>query len=446
MNRICLLILLLSPALLWAQSSVLQRYVEQGISNNLSLSRKTSDLDLQRLKEQQATAAFYPSVSLESSYLLADGGRTIDIPIGSLVNPINRTLNELSGGTNLPTTIENRNEQFLPNNFHDTRLQVQQPLFNTDIYYNQKAQELLISVEEARLRVARAGLRRDIKVAYFNYLKTLEVLQIYDSTEQVLQEVLRVNRKLVQYDKATKDIIFTVQFELEQLRSDRAQTVQQQQLAKSYFNTLLNRDLQAVIEPGAPDVPSTRFQIDSLTRVALAGRAELLQLDRALLANEALTELYDKRRLPSIGLQAQAGFQGFGFHFDAEQRYATLGFSMSWTLYSGKQVQLRTQQAQVENRKLRQERSIVEQQIQLQVIEAYYKLQAQRQRVEAQQAALRAARNSFSIIRNKYENEQVLLVELLDARNRLVNSRIQVSIAKYDLLAQVAELQRAANL
>lgn len=446
----CILALLLSLGVLpmvLAQSGPLERYVREGLENNLPILRQQLQLQGRQLNLREARGKFLPRLSLEADYLLAAGGRTINIPVGELLNPVNRTLNQLTDSEQFPTNLSNVDEQFLPNNFHDTRLEVRQPLFNPKIYYNYRAQQQLITVEEAQMRSLKTELRKDIRVAYYQYAKTREVLRIYDSTEVLLKELLRFNEKLVRYDKATRDAVTSVQFELDQLESRRAAMEQQRDLVHTRFNTLLNRELEAPIELkkeiatpqplGAP--------LASLQDQALAMRQELDRIDGAIRANQINTKLNEKNRLPTVGLQAQAGFQGFGYDFNGNQSYATLGLNLSWTLFAGQQQKIRIQQSQVETQKLRKDYEIVRQQIQLQVVDAYRAYQAAQRRLAADQSSLRNAATSFRIIRSRYKNEQALLVEYLDARTNYTNARISVSIARYDLLIRRAELEGVLN-
>jgi outer membrane protein TolC len=55
---------------------------------------------LYALKETRSL--FLPSVGFNGTYSLADGGRTVDIPVGDLVNSVYKTLNQLTGTNNFP--------------------------------------------------------------------------------------------------------------------------------------------------------------------------------------------------------------------------------------------------------------------------------------------------------------------------------------------------------
>ena len=430
-----------------AQGDMLDQYIEQAFSSNLNLIKEQISLSQQQSRVDEAYGNFLPSVGFKADYLLAAGGRTIAVPVGDLVNPIYGALNQITGEEQFPTNLANLDEQFLPNDFHDTRLVINQPLFNTSIYYNHKAQEQLISVQEAKIAAYKVELKNEVKQAYFNYLKTEQVLAIYDSTQLLLNELLRTNRKLVKYDKATEDIIYSVEYELQKLESDRAAILQQRITVQTYFNTLLNRDLNEAIitEPNFDIASFPAINPQNMIASALQARPEIKQIERGILASKTVEELQRRTNLPTLGLQVQAGFQGFGYNFQ-DQAYATLGFGLNWNIFEGKQKQHRLEQAQLETEQLEQDLAIVKQQIGLQIREAWYSLKTAEQQLQAEQAALISAEKSFRIIQKKYEADKAILVEYLDARTKMTNAKIAVSVSEFDVLIRQAQLERSLAL
>ena len=428
--------------------SVLDQYLEEGVKANLRLINEQMILRDREFDLANAKSQFLPTVTFDASYLLVAGGRTIDFPVGDLFNPVYGTLNELSGNSQFPTNLSNVNIQLAPNNFHDTQLKLIQPVFNTSIYYNQKAQERLIDVQQAKLDAYKEELKKEIKVAYFGYLKTLKVAEIYDTTEYLLQEILNLNRTLVKYDKATKDVIASVEFEIAQLQSDRATTFQQEQTAKALFNLLLNKPLNSSIEEmSIPEI--TRMEernLEAFQRNGLQTRFEIQQVERGIVANQVLTELRTKERLPTVGIEAAAGFQGFGYKFNSDQAIASIGIGLNWTLFQGKLKRNQIEQSKLRTLTLNNELDQLKQQIELQILQHWYIYEAALKKYEAETSAMQSAFESFAIIRKKYENNQAILIEYLDAKTKYTNAKVAQSIAQFDCLIRKAELEWAAGL
>ena len=85
-----------------AQTNVLEDYVHEGLESNLTIKQNLMTLESAEYALKIAKGMFLPTVSTQSRYSLAKGGRTIDFPIGDLMNPVYSTLNSMlvaQGGT-----------------------------------------------------------------------------------------------------------------------------------------------------------------------------------------------------------------------------------------------------------------------------------------------------------------------------------------------------------
>jgi outer membrane protein TolC len=441
----CLCVAVVMPAL---SQSTLDEYIVLGKKNNLALKQEDFELNKSIQALREARGFFLPSVYFNASYTLADGGRTIDIPIGDLLNPVYATLNGLTSSQEFPTDLANANEQLLPNKFHDTRLEFRLPIFNTDIYYNYKAKSSMISVQQAQRDTYEKELVKEIKTGYYKYLQTLEVLNIYDSTETVLKELVRVNESLVKNNKATSDAVYNAQYELSDLHGKKAEAYRQHQLAKSYFNFLLNRELGDSIytHPAIIFFDKTIDELESLQDQAIQHREELQQVHHGLEANQYVVRLNKGSKLPNLSVGGSVGYQGFGYDFDSRQDYRLLQFNLSVPLFTGHRNDARIQQARIEVDRMRARKQELQQQIRVQVVDAYRNLKAAQSLVIARAAGAKSAAESFKIIKRKYEESTVILVEYLDARTKFTNSQISLAIAQYDVLIREAELQRVLAL
>ncbi|MEL7529943.1 MAG: TolC family protein [Bacteroidota bacterium] len=442
---ISILVLLLGNLGLLKAQSPLAQYINAGIESNLSLQQKSLSVEKSRQALREAKGLFMPQVSFQASYSLAGGGRALEFPIGDLLNPVYATLNQLTGSEQFPTNLENVNEQFAPNNFQETKLRVVQPLFNSDIYFNYQAKQHLIGVENANMKAYEQELVKEIKTAYYGFLQTNAVLQIYDETEGLLKEILRVNQRLVENDKATRDAIYRAEYELSKLAQEVASAERQKQTAQAYLNFLLNRPLDTRLEVDSLLQPESEFlALAELENGALRRRAEIEQIDMAQAANLEAVALQKYSLLPQLNLVADVGFQGFGYNL-SEQEYWLALVSLNWDLFQGFQRQARQQQAQIDQQMLGLQRQQIEQQIQLQVREAFFQMQASQKAVAAAQSGLKSARQAFRITQKKYAQDQASLLALLDTRTQFTTAQLSLTIATYDWLAKLAELEYATG-
>ncbi|MEO0899312.1 MAG: TolC family protein [Bacteroidota bacterium] len=443
---VMLLLFILGWQGLTAQQAILDQYVQEGLENNLALKRQDMSYEksLQALKE--AKGLFLPGVSFNASYTLANGGRAIDFPIGDLLNPIYGTLNQLTESQSFPSDLPNESIQFLPNNFHETKTVVSQPLFNTDIYYNYKAKTALTEVEKASKEVFQLQLVRDIQVAYLGYLQTLEGLEIFRETAILLDEVKRVNKKLVASQKSTREVISQTDFQISDIAQQEASIKQKEDAAKAYFNFLLNRPLDAPIQIDSSLISDRQLgNLDELTSEALQKRPEFTQLDKAQEANQFAVKRYQYANLPKLGVGLELGFQGFGYNFGDNQAYYLAGFSLNWDLFKGGQNKAAKQQALLDQQMLVNQEEELRQQIALQLRQNYFAAEAAKAKEGSARDGLASARQSFHIINKKYQNQQASFLDYLQAQTNMTTARLNLSSSHYEYLTKLAELAYAAG-
>ena len=436
-----LLVIVKSPG----QSGVLESYIQESLKSNLQLKQEELNLEKGFESLSQSRSYFMPQVSLNASYTLASGGRKITIPVGDLMNPVYATLNQLTGTDNFPQ-IQNSTTNFLPNNFHDTKIRVIQPLFNSDIYYGYKAQKELITVQQAQKNAYENQLRFLVTSAYLQYLQSEESITILNSTKGFLGELVRFNEKLYLNNKVTKDALLSSEYELSKVEQQLAEATRNNQTAQSYFNFLLNRNWDAVVIKDSllTSVVSNTETIETLAQQARKNRQEIKQLEGATRASEVLVKLSNSNKvLPQVSAAADLGYQGFYYKFNNQQQYALVQFNLAWDLFKGGVKKSKLRQSQLEQQILENKLDQTKKQIELEVIQAYQDLKAIEKAYAASQAGEQSADKAFQIVNAKYREGQVLLIELLDSKNKLTLARLSLSVNRYELLRKEAALNKA---
>jgi outer membrane protein len=431
------------------QSPILESYIQTGLAGNLALQQKEMDIRKSMEAVQQAKALFFPTLSFNANYTLANGGRRIELPIGDLLNPVYSTLNQITQTTAFPQ-IENTSIQFLPNNFQETKVKFAYPLFNSDLRFNRQIQELLLQSQSAQKAAYEQELRFQITDAYLQYLKTLEAEKIWTNTLEVLRELKRFNESLVKNNVATKDIISTAEYELLKAEHELVTVKNDQNTIRAYFNFLINKDLQSEInaDPSLLQKNYPSYQLDLLTQSALSNRQEFKALRAGISATETAVKLNEAhQKLPTAYIGGEAGFQGFGYQFfNGQQAYVLAQVGVQYDLYNGGLNKSKSQMARIEAAQLSQQFTESQQKIALEVTQNWNQFLSAQDQLRTAQAGLNAAESTFKIIQNKYKAGQVLLLEFLDAQNRVTNAQLQLALAKADAVSKEAALKKAASI
>lgn len=413
--------------------------------------RENPGLQVSRLIENEraiavelAAANRRATVDLKSDYILSAGGRGINFPVGDLFNPTYATLNQLTGSEQFPTNLENVETRFIPSNFHDTRVEARLPLLAPLIGREVALREAQVLEAAAATTVLENEVRRQVRDLYYAWRQSLVGQRIIDSSRTVLEELLRVNRVLVENDKVTADVVYRTESEIAQLDGRSAGLRRSERIAAAALNRLLGREITTPLaEPGEiTDLPYPASLSELRTRVR-AQRPELRQLDAGTESLVRLEELQDAGRRPTLGAFLNAGAQGF-FNGDfGDHPYATVGLGFSWNLYDGKKRDLRKQQTRLQREQINSRRANALAGFEVQVYQALETMESERAQLAAATSAARAADASYTIINAKYRNQQALLIEVLDARNQLTTARLNENLARFRLLQANAALQSA---
>lgn len=436
------------------QSAILEQYIQTGLSNNLALQQQGFEVQKAQEAVRQSKALLYPSFQFDANYTRAAGGRRIEFPVGDLVNPIYANLNQLNelvqpGAPDYPTNVPNVKEQFLPDDFYETKVGFAFPLYNSDLHYNKQIQADLYQSQSAQKAAYEHELRYQITDTYLQYLKALEAEKIILNSRSVLTELRRFNESLVKNNVATRDVVATADYELSKTDNELIKIRRAQDNLRAYFNTLLNRDLQSEVVADSTLLrsPAGAYELNNLIQTAFASREEFNALRAGMSAAETDVKRNDANlKIPDFYVGGEAGFQGFGYNFSREQAYVLARVGLTYEIFDAGLRRSQTQEARLEAERMRTQYNETQQLIALEVTQAWNEFQAAQNSYATTQAGLKAAEETFRIVTNKYRANQALLIEFLDAENRVTTARLQQLLAWSDVLVKEAALKRAAGI
>ncbi len=431
---------------IYAQSKILDEYIISGIENNLSLKQEKLELNKAMKSIEIAKTNLFPRITFAPTYTLAAGGRRLQFPIGDLLNPVYNTLNKLTQSSSFPQ-VENVDELLAPNNFHDTKISFQYPIFNSDIKYNIALQKELLQTEYAKKKTLEFEIKHSIEIAYFQYLQAVEAIKIYEQSRGILHQVDQLNRKLVDKKVALKDVLLTSEYEITKLEQQITVAHKNKDLAKAYFNFLLNKDLteEIAIDSSLTNTLPIFPNLAILNENALVYRPEFNQINSGLKVNDANILLQQKNaKLPQVFVGGNMGFQGFGYTF-TNQAYALAQFGISWDLYHGYEKKHKVQQSKISKSILELKREELKKQILLQVNQNFRELQASVSNYHSTKGGIEKTQKILEIVNSRYKNGNAIFVEVSKAQNDDLISKLSESLARYDVWVKFANLKKVSG-
>jgi outer membrane protein TolC len=404
-----------------AQNPVLEKYISEGLQSNQALKQRQLDYTAQLSALKEAKGMFFPGVSLNARYTVAEGGRQIEFPVGDLLNPVYSTLNLLTA-SNLFPQIENETFNFYRPREHETKVSLVQPIFNSDLIQNYRIQQNQAEITRIGVDRYKRELIKEITKAYYDYQKADNLVFLADTSLTLVQENLRVSKRLFENDKVTIDAVYRSESELSKVEVQRAQAYNMLQASLAYFNFLLNRSLDAPIELYSQDPVPPEVSLEEASLMAVQNRNELKQIEQYRQLNQHVTKLYRGGNYPGVFGVLDYGFQGEEYRFTQDDDFLLASVVMKWNLFQGNVNRQKVQQSKIEGEKLAELHAETEQQIRLEVINRYYALQTAYQSVQSAGKQTQSALRAYELIERKYSEGQSSLLELIDARTSLTSA------------------------
>lgn len=421
----------------------LDGYVEAALANNNIVKQQNFQLDKSLLALQEARSYFLPSISTLGSYVKSKGGRTIDLPIGDMLNPAYSTLNALTETASFPQ-VENQSIQLNPDDFYDVKLRASLNLINLEIHINAQIKKQLITLQQATLNVYKRQLIKDVKTAYFQYLQADKSVAIYKDALSLVNENIRINESFLRNGVRNATALTRANAEKQKIEAFITEAVNKRTNAQSYFNFLLNRSLDEPIQQDSSTLETPRAV--TIADLDFSGREELLQARTALSISTLNKKLQRSSIVPKLATFLDLGSQGSDFKVNNKSQYYFWGVNFQWDLFAGGQRTYRARQAQADVATFRLKQENLQDALRLELAQTVNRHNTAVARYQSATTQLSLANKYYADQCRVYKAGQLLYIELLDAQHQITQAALEASIAYADVQITAAELERSQAL
>ncbi|WP_426293833.1 TolC family protein [Dyadobacter endophyticus] len=417
----------------------LDEYIRQGIASNQSIKQQGFILEKNIHALGEAKSMFLPSVTFSTAYMKAGGGRTIDFPTGDLLNGVYATLNQLTSTDAFPQL---KNERILlnPDNFYDAKFRTSMPILNAELTYNKRIKSQQVDLQKTEVLLYKRELVKEIKTAYYNYLKAANAVRIYQTFLQLVLEGERVNKKLYGNDKINRTAVIRSENEVSKINASLTTAGKNEESARYYFNFLLNRPLtDSILVDEIVNLPAQ----DLLQNSDVNGREELVKLGISKEINQNLNGLAKSYIIPKVGTYIDLGSQAFDWKFNQNSRYYFLGVSLEWNVFSSGKNNYRIKQTMADKQAIITQTDYVQQQLLTELKVRQAAMQSAVAQYQAAQSQIKTSQTYYNDVAKLYKEGMAIYIELLDAQNQWVDAQLQANIALFDTWASYTAIERA---
>jgi len=440
----------------------LREVLDDALAANLELRAGTATVEQRMAALDQARARYLPSIDFAGRYSVADGGRTIEFPVGDLLNPVYATLDQLLVASGQPPQfprVDNQSIPLLREHEQETKFALEQPLFEPRLGPSVAARREDLNRAQSGLVALRARVIRDVKHAYYQWLAGQQAVLVLEATLELAQANLDANESLYRNGKVTRDLVLRAEADLLEVEQQRLAAASRVRVAQSYVNLLRNAPLATPV-PGAEIDAATveRFRerlvrrlagrrpdTPQLQALAVDQRAELQGLDSAVAGSEALQDLARAAFKPRLLLGAEAGLQGDDYEWGEDSRYALASVVLRWNLFRGGADRAALREAKAVTAELVAARDLAAQRVRLEVEQAVEALEVAGASLDTAVKRVEAADGALRISSRKRDLGQINQAEFIDARRAMTDARLNLTRVRAEFLARIAELEFAVG-
>jgi outer membrane protein len=407
-----------------AESWTLERAIAHALAQNPEARQAQQRVAAAQAGLEQAKAAFWPRVQLESSYAFSDNPMQV---FGSILNQ--RAYSSSVDFNNVPD-LDNFNAKGL----------VTVPLYSGG-RNRAGRQSATASTEAARqdADAARNAVAFEVARSYYTILKTAEFVRAAEASAFSFRTNVAVARMRLAAGTLLKNDVLDLEVRLAQADEDLVRARNANALAKRVLRNLLGLEQgDLVVQEEVPSVGVPESG-DFSRRPELAA-ARLRERAAEEQVNQARGGYYP--RLSAFGSLDY----DYGWKYENGGGSYTVGALVQWDLWDGNLTRGKVQEARANLALEREGQRKLRLALDLEVEQARLNLNSAAGRLTVTERAVEQATESVRLTRTRFENGAALMTQLIDAETALVGARVRRAEALADQRIAVAALRKALAL
>jgi outer membrane protein TolC len=428
-------VLLMLPIFLSSQA-ILHDYIQEAFARNPHVKEKESLLRKQQIAVQHAGKLFGPEVHFGTTYTVATGGRTVELPLGMLLNDVYSTLNDITDSDQFPQ-VRDESVTFLPHNFYDARFRLTQPILRPELKLNKMIREEEVTLAGLQILQSKRDLARDIKVTYFQWLQAVEGIQIIEQGLLLLAENKRITESLLRNGQALPSALLRIDAEIQHLGAQKQKAESDRDNAQMFFNFLLHRPADSeILQDSLVGIP------DPLTNFEISQKEELQQIETGRRIQELAQTIEQKYHAPKLGLQVDIGSQAYVPDWGG---YVLAGINLEVPIWDNRKSRLKQQEWIAQQEATTHQYAYSQEAFRVEGESISMKLASSIAIYHSYAALVESNQRLYTETLRRYKEGLANYIELLDAQTQVTEMQLEQNIAKYHAWIQHAHLERIAT-
>ncbi len=423
MKRFVVVLLSLVPTLVWAEAIDFQTALQEAVSSRPFVEAAQRAADAANYAVGEAKSRYFPRVSLSENFLWTDE------PATSLFISLNQE------DLQLYPTADPYNDPPSRKDF-ETRLSVDQVLFDPDVYYGHKRAEkgAEAALENAQWAKEEAGFA--VFRAYLNLQQAKGTLGWAESARRQAEEVLRLAASRKEAGLGLKADELRAQVFLSEALRREVTAANDVELAKNSLVLAMGRERGDIdIENGLTPEDLSGQKTRELTQ-----RADLKAMS---LKSEGADMAYRQSKaayLPKVGMGASYSFHDGAVPLGTEAESWTVHAGLTWELFDGFRRSNSKGKAAAERDAAEFQRLEAARAARNQLDEAKRRAEEARMNLQTARQSVSQGEESLRLLQDRYAEGLTNMADLLSAQTALEKARFDALRADNQLLLALGNI------
>lgn len=408
-----------------AEPWTLERALDQALNHNPDMRLARQRIAAAQAGLEQANAAFWPRLQLQSSYTRTDNPMMV---FGSILNQ--RAYPSAGLDFNHVPDVDDLNARGL----------VTVPLYAGG--KNKAGREAARANAEAARQeneAVRNALGFEVARAFFTVLKTRDFIRAAEAAVTAFETNLSLANQRLQAGTVLKTDVLDLEVRLAQAREDLVRARNSNALAVRALRNLLG------FEDGEFLVAETAPAISAPDSGDFSRRPELAAARQRERAAEEQLRGAKGGYLPRASAFGSLDYD-YGWKFDNGGGSYSAGALLQWDIWDGQLTRAKVREADANLESAREEQRKLRLALDLEVEQARLELKTATERLHVTEQAVAQAAESAALTRARFAQGAALSTQLLDAETALVAARMRRAEAQSDRQIASAALRKALAL
>ncbi len=325
--------------------------------------------------------------------------------------------------------------------FNTFQVDIEQNIYDfgaTSSRYNYA--KTLMELSRVETQKVKNDVSLSVAVTYFDALRAQRFREVAEQEVKQMEGHLRVVQSLFKEGVITRNDLLQAEVRLSDARQRLLSAKDRQQVMRAYLNNLLNLPLndKRPLSDEPDNITIKDMIIDELTKEAIENRPEVTALRKKIEAERLVIEKEKTRYMPRI-------YGSLGYEYN-ENRYMvhqdewSALFGIKINLYSGGETKASVLKAEAQLSKTEEELKKLKDDIRLETVANYIRLNDAYERIGVTKEAIRQAQENLRINEVRYKERVGIAVEVMDAQSILTTARTNYYNALYDYRTNEAQL------